>query len=156
MITLKLSEFRDGHYDDEKEFYKLYILKNSDEVLYIGISKMNVYNRWFGGGGRSHLSLNIYGQWFGSTPIGNYVLSHAPQSDDWIIELWTLEDGLAHFEKELQDQHFCLDRTDIEVIERMMIWESHPLLNTTHNKPTVFIPQNSEEDLQRAHRKVYG
>ena len=48
MIEITFLDFYEYKYDTE-EFYQLYVMKNGlDEILYIGISSQNIWNRWFG------------------------------------------------------------------------------------------------------------
>ncbi len=62
MIEMTFREFHQHRYRDEN--YQLYVMKNgSGDVLYVGISTMNIWNRWFGWGGHMTWDGNvIYGE----------------------------------------------------------------------------------------------
>jgi len=50
MIELDFVQFHEQHYREQR--YELYVLKNGlGDILYIGISKSNIWERWFGWGG---------------------------------------------------------------------------------------------------------
>ena len=50
MIELSFEDFHEQNYDHQD--YCLYVLKNGlGDILYIGISKNNIWERWFGWGG---------------------------------------------------------------------------------------------------------
>jgi len=128
MKSMSLKEFRDGDYDPEKE--KLYILKSETEVLYVGISAANIWNRWFGGT-FAHMNRNIYGEWFANSAIGNFVIENTPISEDWIFDLLTLEDCAELLKDELDNLHWV--NYDINDLEHMMIRKLKPSFNVTYN-----------------------
>jgi len=120
MITLTFAEFRDGQRDQEDDF-ELYIIKRNDETLYVGISKQGVWNRWFGSWG--HMPRNIYGEFLYNSGISREIIEHAPQSDNWIVELWTLDDCRELF----QNSSLNLQFSEIYMIKRLQ-----PSFNFTH------------------------
>ena len=58
MIELHFADFHDQNYEDNG--FCLYVTKNGlDDILYIGISTVDVWVRWFGWGG--HVTLGRSG-----------------------------------------------------------------------------------------------
>ena len=50
MIELDFLQFHEHQYDENG--YELYVIKNGlGNILYVGISTTNVWERWFGWGG---------------------------------------------------------------------------------------------------------
>ena len=50
MIELRFEDFHEQKYG--KKAFRLYVVKNGfGDVLYVGISAVNVWKRWFGWGG---------------------------------------------------------------------------------------------------------
>lgn len=79
--------------------YELYILKNGlGDILYIGISTKNIWERWFGRGGHMMWDGNVI---YGESPIGVKIEYHLPESLNWKIQLWTLKDCVRFCRKEL-------------------------------------------------------
>lgn len=128
MISLKFKDFRAANYDDS-ENYELYILKHQ-KIMYIGISRRGIWNRWFSGWG-SHLAKNYENLWFANTHAGRAIIENQPFSDAWLIELWTREDCLDFLKDEITELHYCIDRVEIENIEPLMIQKLKPELNST-------------------------
>ena len=76
MIELNFIQFHEQHYSEEG--YELYILINGlDDILYIGISTTNIWERWFSWGGHLTWDGNVV---YGESPIGIKVEKHLPDS----------------------------------------------------------------------------
>lgn len=119
-----------GKYDDHNEDHQLYIITAESCVLYIGISSQNIWHRWFNSP-RSHLRQNysLKGKdpsWGYSSDIGEAVVRCFPESLNWVIELWTMDDCL----KSLNDSD-NMGRTPKRIldIERVMINKLRPAFN---------------------------
>ena len=126
MIEITFREFFEYEYPHD-EFYELYIMKNGlEEILYIGISSENIWNRWFGS--RPHIRVGTNYS-VGETSVGQKVVDHLPNSWDWKIQLWTLEDC----------SEFCAEKLnpngiyDIKWLEPFMIQKLRPSLNIIYN-----------------------
>jgi len=51
MIEINFKDFYEYRYREDG-FYELYVIKNAfEEILYVGISNQNIWNRWFGWNG---------------------------------------------------------------------------------------------------------
>ena len=83
--------------------YNLYIIWRGKQALYVGISRQNIWGRWFSRGGQEHI-FNSGGQWHAdfSSPIGKAIIHNRPASLRWKIELrYTPSRSLAAEEQEL-------------------------------------------------------
>ena len=89
MKTLTFRDFMNGNYDDDD--YSIYIVRDNSNVLYIGISRGNVYNRWFSTD-YCHISRFSNGAIRGNSIIGQAIANNLPISLDWSIDLWRVED----------------------------------------------------------------
>jgi hypothetical protein len=124
MRKINFGKFMDAKYPDDWDADAwLYVLRNGREILYVGISHDNIWNRWFGSSGRSHIITNIYGEQGGISSVGKYVMENMPTSREWIIEFWTTDDLYKYFKPEFhnawQEAHF----------EKMMIRRRCPRFN---------------------------
>jgi hypothetical protein len=126
MIEITFREFFEYTYDHE-DFYELYVMKNGlGEILYVGISSENIWNRWFGSRGHIIVGTNYL---VGDTPVGQKVVDHLPDSWNWNIQLWTFEDC----------KKFCADDLSpngmytIKWLEPIMIQKLRPALNVIYN-----------------------
>jgi hypothetical protein len=128
MISLKFSQFYKGEFIDEG--YELYFVKdNKGKPMYIGISKDSIWHRWFGGT-TSHMDTNPAGKVYGRSYFGEVIERRFPDSWDWVIELWTREDGLNACKAEFSGKDIA--KIKIESIEPYMIAKFEPLYNVTH------------------------
>ena len=126
MIELDFLQFHEQKYREKR--YELYVLKNGlGDILYIGISQSNVWERWFGWGGHMMWDGNVI---YGESPIGVKIENHLPDSLNWKIQLWTLEDCIKFCRKELPGD--ILKKT-IHDVEPIMIRKLSPALNNTYN-----------------------
>lgn len=152
MIELAFSQFYAQEYSDQN--YQLYIVYNDhNEVLYVGISTKNIWERWFGYGGHMVWDGKVI---YGESPIGMKIEDHLPNSLNWKIQLWTLQDCLD----------FCIesingdtDTTTIINIEPLMVQKMHPVLNATYNhSPGKDSTQQSRKERERQQRadKLYN
>ncbi len=137
MLSLTFAEFMDGSYDSKYDV-GVYVVKNDVAVLYVGISKSNIWNRWFGvGSWRCHMAQYHDGRWVGNSPIGKYIVSNMPESFAWPIELWRVEDCVSFFGDKIQSLGFRHDRIDIGSAEALLMRHYNPLLNVQGNYVTV-------------------
>jgi integrase/recombinase XerC len=128
MKSLKFSEFYKGQFADDG--FELYLLKDSEEkVLYIGISRVSIWHRWFGGG-TSHMDIDSTGKIRGRSYVGEVIERCLPNSWEWMIELWSREDCLNACNTELSGKD--VRKLEIEGIEPYMIVKFGPLYNLTH------------------------
>jgi hypothetical protein len=126
MIEIKFSDFHDYKYEDDGK-YRLYMMKNGlGDVLYIGISERSIWERWFSWGGHMTWDGDII---VGESSIGTKIENHLPDSLDWHIQLWTLQDCLEVLGDTIPSH---VDHT-IQDIEPLMIKKFAPALNRTYN-----------------------
>ncbi len=156
MIELSFKEFHDQNYEDKD--YCLYVMKNElGDVLYAGISIVDVWSRWFGWGGHMTWDGNII---YGESPIGAKIENNLPNSLNWNIQLWTLKDCLVFCRDELP---IAASGITIHDVEPIMIQKLSPVLNATYNltpgKDTTSKSQK-EKDLEKnadsAYRKIFN
>lgn len=126
MISLSFKQFMSGEYTT-RGYHELYVLRNKEDILYIGISQ-NISWRWFGGLS-SHLMQNIYGEWIYNSTAGEVVVRNMPESLDWTIELWTLRDCVRFLGGKIRK--WKLTYRGINIIEPYMIMRLKPLLNVS-------------------------
>jgi len=138
MIKIKFSDFIRHNYQDE---FCLYILRNSeDSPLYIGISRGDVWERWFGYGG--HITLGRFGP-IPTSHVGRKVLDHHPESMNWKIELWSMDDCTGFCGSKVPD--------DLIFLEAYIIGAYSPVLNISHNPNPQ--PDNTLESKEEISRK---
>jgi len=149
MIELEFQQFHDQDYRENG--YELYVVRNGlGDVLYVGISTNNIWERWFGWGGHMMWDGNVI---YGESPIGVKIENHLPDSLNWKIQLWTLEDCIKFCRKELPSYKF--EKT-IHAVEPIMIRILSPAINNTYNlnpgKDTTPKSQKEKELEQKADR----
>ena len=120
MLDLTFAEFYAAEYDDSHDV-GVYVVK-SDIPLYVGMSTSNIWNRWFYGTFRSHLDEDTGGHWIGNSPVGRAIVRDFPQSLDWRIELWRIEDCATFFNRPIE-------RLDIRSCEHLLMIHYRPKLN---------------------------
>jgi hypothetical protein len=126
MIELTLFDFHGQHYHEQQ--FCLYVVKNaSEDVLYVGISVNDIWERWFGWGGHMLWDGNVI---YDESPIGVKIENYLPDSLKWKIQLWNLNDCLEFCKEELLNDSSTITIHDIEPI---MIRKLSPALNGTHN-----------------------
>ncbi|MCC6499957.1 MAG: hypothetical protein IT313_06785 [Anaerolineales bacterium] len=155
MIEITFKDFYDYNYRHDV-FFELYVMKNSlEEALYVGISSKNIWERWFGWNGHimagpKHMT--------GESPVGQKIVDHLPESWNWKIQLWTLDDC----------KNFCAEKLnprgkyDIQWLEPMMIQKLRPSLNVIYNlnpgvdrQPKSAREKQREAELDRAFREIF-
>ncbi len=91
MIEIRFEDFHRQNYQDQG--YCLYVVKNgSGDVLYVGISVSDVWSRWFSWGGHMTWDGDVI---YGESPVGTKVENNLPDSLNWSIQLWTLQDCIS-------------------------------------------------------------
>ena len=151
MKELKFSEFFQGEYEDIG--YELYFLKDNDgTAMYIGISRISVWHRWFGGAG-SHMSIGeTKSKLYGTSYIGQVIERRFPDSLEWKIELWTRDDCLKVLQEEFVGRNYS--NISIQTIEPLMITKFMPLYNVMHGGHHED-PLTSKK-LDEAYKKLFG
>ena len=144
MIEITFKDFYEYKYREDG-FYELYAIKNGlEEILYVGISDQNIWNRWFGWNG------HIMGDaryMIGESTVGKKIVDHLPDSCSWKIQLWTLDDCVAFCEDELG---LLRGRYTIQSVEPFMVQKLCPILNVHYNKnPGVDHMPRSEKEKRR-------
>src|SRR5690349_5689608 len=142
MIELDFESFHNQEYAEDG--YSLYVVKNGlGNVLYVGISHLNIWERWFGWSG--HI-LWVDQVIEGHSHVGEKIVDHLPDSLQWKIQLWTLEDCLE----------FCRDvlpttrPPDIDFVEPYMIQKLSPILNGSYNlRPGKDNTPKSKKEIER-------
>ena len=155
MIELSFDDFHEQNYEDKG--FCLYVIKNGlDDILYIGISTVNVWQRWFGWGGHMTWDGNVI---FGESYIGTKIENHMPDSLNWVIQLWTLSDCIKFCRKELSD---IKSEITLRVVEPIMIRKLSPALNRIRNltpgKDTTPLSQKEREfenKADKAYRDIF-
>lgn len=151
MIELSFLQFHEQQFQEQQ--YCLYVVKNaSEDILYVGISENDVWERWFGWGGHLTWDGNVI---YGESPIGTKIEDHLPDSLQWKIQLWSLEDCVEFCRQELPDE---LSQVTIHHIEPMMIRKLSPALNAMYNQnPGKDQTPKSKGEIQRDKRldKLY-
>jgi hypothetical protein len=128
MITLKFSQFFEGDFEDDG--FELYHIRNERrESMYIGISRVSVWDRWFSGSMSHMIALGIR-EAKGNSTIGEVIERRFPASWEWMIELWTRDDCGKILENELGKRR----SGDIPItdLEAMLIKKFQPLYNVMH------------------------
>jgi hypothetical protein len=125
MIEITFEDFHEHNFDEEG--FVLYVLKNGlDDALYVGISRKNIWSRWFAFGG--HMIWD--GKYIiGQSAVGQKIVDQLPDSLKWKIQLWMFKDCIE----------FCKDilpplrQYTIEFVEPFMIQKLSPILNGSYN-----------------------
>jgi len=143
MIEIDFQCFHDQGY--EEEGYDLYVMKNGPgDVLYVGISTQSIWDRWFGWNGHIVWEGNII---YGTSAVGQKIEDHLPDSLQWRIQLWTLEDCIKLCKDELRATK---RQPDIKFMEPFMIQKLSPILNGTYNlRPGKDTTAKSQKEIQR-------
>jgi hypothetical protein len=143
MIEVTFLEFHGQQYPEDR--FCLYVMKNgSDDILYVGISTNNVWERWFSWGGHMTWDGNVI---YGESPVGVKIEDHLPDSLNWKIQLWTLNDCVEFCNKEL---HVNTSEVTIHDVEPIMIRKLSPALNVTYNlNPGKDTTPKSKKEVER-------
>lgn len=140
MLTLTFTEFAEGSKFPDFVDFSLYVVRNDNSILYIGISQSNIWNRWFSAG-YCHMRQTEYGEWHGNSLIGQEIVSHLPQSEKWEFDFWSLKEALDFMSIDYIYQSVyavCLhpvskEQLSIKDVEPEMIAMLCPKLNKTYN-----------------------
>ena len=89
MYTLSFEKFTNPG-NMPKDNIVLYVVRNKKNILYVGMSRANVWNRWFGYSGR--ITKNIYNELVYHDAISMMIVNGLPDSNKWSIDLWTKEE----------------------------------------------------------------
>jgi hypothetical protein len=154
MIEMNFETFHNGEYQDDG--YELYMIKNGfGDLLYIGISQRDIWERWFGFGGHILWSGNNA---TGNSAIGQRIVDHLPNSLNWKISLWSVDNCVTFCKN---DFHIPAAPT-IKLLEPYMINKLSPIMNQACNlhpgKDTTPKSQKSlerEKILDEVYRKVF-
>jgi site-specific recombinase XerD len=144
MIELTFLEFHEQKYRDQR--FCLYVVKNgNEEILYVGISTNDVWERWFGWGGHMTWDEKVI---YGESSISINIEDHLPISLQWKIQLWTFKDCLEFCIKDLPEGTHAITIHDIEPI---MIQKLSPALNIIYNIPAkTDIGPDSKRELEKS------
>lgn len=117
------------------------------DILYVGISTNDVWERWFGWGGHMTWDGDVI---YGESPIGVKIQNHLPNSLKWKFQLWTLKECIEFCRNELPSD---ISEVTIHEIEPIMIRKLSPVLNLIYNyapgKDTTTKSQKEKELKQR-------
>ena len=84
MIEITFKDFFEYKYQEEG-FHELYVMKNGlEEILYVGISDQNIWNRCFDRSGHIVAGANYM---VGESAVGQKIVDHLPDSWNWKIQL---------------------------------------------------------------------
>jgi len=103
----------------QKERYCIYLIKDEETVLYVGQAG-NPYDRFI-----SHIGEDWHAD---PSPIGKFILQHAPASGAWLFIQYTLEDCQPFVE-----QHYQTSYYDVDVAEEALIKIHRPHFNKAMN-----------------------
>lgn len=156
MIEITFKEFYEDRYLKD-EFHELYVMKNGlNQILYVGISNQNIWNRWFGWNG--HI-IGDARQMIGASKVRQKIVDHLPNSWNWKIQLWTLNDCLDFCAKEINPH----GKYSIKLLEPFVIQKLQPIMNVSLNQsPTADLMVKSEKEkrretqLDKAYNKTFG
>ena len=120
------------------------------DVLYVGISTVDVWSRWFSSVGHMPWSGTML---YGTSTIGEKIVNHLPDSWDWKMQLWTLEDCLEFCEHAPTDPKIKMAivgySETLREVEARMIKKLSPALNRHLNlTPGRDIAPKSEKELK--------
>lgn len=116
-----------------------YVVRNDIEILYIGISTIGVFNRWFGGQ-NPHIKFR-FEEIYGTSTIGKHIIDNFPSSKKWLIDQFSEVDCLQFLNKEYlidKDKRITIDDfytgmsrfVDMRYLEEILIGRFNPKFNT--------------------------
>jgi hypothetical protein len=146
MRALRFGDFRTGNFDDTPgdQAEVLYMLRDGDELVYIGITGRGIWARWFDPF-FGHMGVR-------QSEVGGLVKRMRPQSDDWTIELWTREDCRLAVGDAIK---FSQRASLINDYEFWLIESLRPHLNSTGNRREDDKPRYFDEEAQEAQSALY-
>lgn len=121
MHTLSFEKFTDPDYFPDGKI-ALYVVRDNEQIFYVGISKASVWYRWFGANGR--MIKNVYNEWISYDSIGNLIIRNMPESFTWNIDLWTADEAVTFLNS---------SSTNLKDIENEMISALLPSINLIGN-----------------------
>ena len=136
-----IGEILDGTIRRESPHYHLYLVRDGEVVFYIGQAS-SIYDRL-----ETHLGIGDWGKQ--ASRLGRLVSGNLPESRDWVIELYSLEDceqltighmvdiGVVWFNEEL----YYNAGGGVDFAEQSLIALHHPCLNTTYNPDPNLLPE---------------
>jgi len=154
MIEITFEDFHEHNFHEEG--FVLYVLKNGlDDPLYVGISRNNIWSRWFAFGG--HMIWD--GKYIiGQSAVGQKIVDQLPDSLKWKIQLWMLQDCIEVCKDILPP----LRQYTIEFVEPFMIKKLSPILNGSYNlQPGKDTTPKSKKEIERGkfldkmHKKIF-
>lgn len=127
MIEISFSDFAKQNFDDAG--FNLYIVKNgTGDPLYIGISTIAIWDRWFTG---INPHISRYNPHFAPSSIGQKILDHLPESRQWKIQLFTFDDCLEYCKTNLGMKF--KGTPSLGWLEKFIIQDLRPVLNSANN-----------------------
>jgi len=131
MITISVDELRHGRLPEAYYLapYVLYRVRNGADVIYVGKTEQQSPQERL----RQHLALDgdsdFFGQAAGPSALGHYIQQHAPDSNAWPIDLFTLADVQAWAGPNVRVE-------TVAQAERLLIRRDGPRLNRANSTPS--------------------
>jgi hypothetical protein len=123
MYTLKFESFIDPeNYPVDR--IVLYVVRDGSTVLYVGVSKSNVWGRWFGSYGR--MQKNFYDEWVARDSIATHIVRNMPMSLSFEVDLWAIAESIDFLGSQ---------SADLDIVENEMIVALLPKFNYIGNSP---------------------
>ena len=140
-INLTFEQFMNHNYEESNdENFSIYVVKDQETALYVGMTTRNAFDRWFGWNGHFRSGTP-------SSTIAQIIHANKPDSLTWGIEL--LSD--AHIKKYLSERNLnksCRWKDKVLLAEKSLIQELRPLFNTSD------APMLTDKEVVLAHK--YG
>jgi hypothetical protein len=124
------------------EKYHLYAFRDGDLVLYVGKSEQNIIDRL-----EEHLGVSFRSY----SHVGKFIADNSPVSNNWYIDLRTLDDCGGLVWKYFPDCKFV----DIDIAEQALIREFSPPLNTSHNANPQPLPEKYSQQKNQRVKDMY-
>ena len=127
-IELTFERFMSQDYDDSADdIYTIYIVENAKDVLYVVMTKRNIFDRWFGFSGHMEAGSNpLY-----YSEIGKVIYHNMPESKLWTIKMLTTEDAFDLLGEKAPKISNINSSHAIRKVEHYLIKELHPLFNVS-------------------------
>jgi hypothetical protein len=135
MVSATIREILDGYEtpDIDKPFC-IYVVKNGDDIFYVGQSRVGVEYRFL-----SHL-----GKGDPRSPypdhLGNIIIDNMPDSANWTVEFMTMQDCAEYIRKWFPHYH-DQTRWDVDNAEQALIHEFEPYCNVMHRRKANPLPK---------------
>lgn len=108
----------------------VYIVRDNDFVIYVGKTTTGVSTRL-----QSHCGCGEWG-WSGEDSLGCFIRENKPDSDNWKVDIYTVDDCISELRSEKPYYKFF----DIDDAEQYFIHLHNPALNIVHNATPIKIP----------------